>query len=141
MPIQILREKGPSSKNTKNQKHLPKKPESSGTNWWNIFFFLFVGSFLVYSLFFRPEFGTTVNKNVSLTQIVANYASGVYEEILISGKEIDAQYKPVEAIENGKTVMRKVSDSSLIPVGTKITDLGLSDPKNPTRVIIKDEKW
>jgi hypothetical protein len=140
MPIQIIRDKGKPSQNQKTQKKDEKKSDSR-TNWWNITFLSFITLSLVYTLFFRPEFGTTVNKEVSLPQIVANYASGVYEEILISGNEIEAKYRPIEAIENGQRVMKKITDSSLIPAGTKITDLGLSNPQNPTKVIIKDQKW
>jgi cell division protease FtsH len=42
---------------------------------------------------------------------------------------------------NGKIEKKQTTDMSMIPPGTRITDLGLSDPTNKTPVNIKDNSW
>lgn len=135
MPKKIILKTPPSSR--KDEKKLEKNP-----NWWNISFIIIILVALSWSTFSRLRLdGATVNKDVSLTQIIANYSGGLYSEIIISWDVIEAKYKPAVIVENGKTMTWQTIDTSLIPLGTKITDLGISNPSNPTKVIIKDQKF
>lgn len=78
MPKKIILKSPPPSK--KEEKKIEKTP-----NWWNISLIILVLIALSWSTFSRLRLdGATVNKDVSLTQIVANYSGGLYSEILIS---------------------------------------------------------
>ena len=72
---------------------------------------------------------------------MGNYNSGSYEEIVVSGNELRAK-KPVrENIVNGKKVTLRDIDRTKIPENLEITDIGLSDPKNPTKVSIESNSF
>lgn len=89
----------------------------------------------------RGNSGITYNDSVGINTIQANYASGIYEEIIIAGNQIQAKKVPTTNIVNGKQVEKQEIDRSQLPPSTKITDLGLSDPSNTTKVTIKDQTW
>ncbi len=54
---------------------------------------------------------------------------------------IEAKKSATKNIVNGKEVTSRDVDRSMIPANLKITDIGLSDPHNPTKVTIKEEGW
>lgn len=83
----------------------------------------------------------TYNDDIGLNQITQNYSSGVYEEIVIQGANIQAKKKATENVVNGKVVTSREVDRTMLPANLEITDIGLSNPANPTKVTIKEEGW
>ena len=81
------------------------------------------------------------NDKIGLNEIRQNYQSGAYEEIIISGHEIEGRKQIVKRIDNGKEVSKRDIDRTVIPVNVSITDIGLSDPKNPTKITIENNDW
>jgi cell division protease FtsH len=81
------------------------------------------------------------NKEIGLNQIVENYGSGVYEEIVIQGTTLEARMRPTENVVNGQIVTERKVDITLVPENLEITDIGLANPENPTKVTIKEQSW
>ena len=80
------------------------------------------------------------NTKIGLNQIVAQYNSGAYEEITVEGALIKAKKKAtVDISPSGKKI--RVVDQTMLPQNVKITDLGLSNPNNPTKISIQEEGW
>ena len=42
---------------------------------------------------------------------------------------------------SGKEVIKRDVDRMILPANVAITDIGLSDPTNPTKVTIKNNEW
>lgn len=79
------------------------------------------------------------NDKIGLNEITANYQSGTYEEILVSGNTIEAKKTPIENIVNNEKIVTRNVDRTILPDNVKITDIGIStDPSNPTKVTIED---
>ncbi len=83
----------------------------------------------------------TYNDDAWLNQISAQYASGIYEEIVVTDNQIQAKKHSKENIVNGKKVVSRDIDRTNLPVNLEITDVGFSDPKNPTKVTIESNSW
>lgn len=79
--------------------------------------------------------------DIWLNQVAAQYASGVYQEIVVTGNQIQAKKFPKENIVNGKKVVSRDIDRTNIPENLEITDIGISDPKNPTKITIETNNW
>ncbi len=76
-----------------------------------------------------------------MNEIVAGYNSGTYEEIVIRGTMLDAR-KPIrENVVNSKIVQEREIDRTILPANLKITDIGLSNPENSTKITIAEEGW
>ena len=78
------------------------------------------------------------NTKIGLNQIVAQYNSGVYEEITVEGALIKAKKKATLDIDPSGKKIRSI-DQTMLPQNVKITDLGLSNPNNPTKISIQEE--
>jgi cell division protease FtsH len=83
----------------------------------------------------------TYNDKIGLNEIRQNYQSGSYEEIVISGHEVTARKQAVKNVVAGKEVSKRNVDRTSLPTNVAITDIGLSDPANPTKVTIKNNDW
>lgn len=70
--------------------------------------------------FVQTTFSPNQVTEVGLNTIQAKYASGMYEEVVIAGDQIEARLA-ASTIVNGKEV--KTVERSQFPLGTKITDL------------------
>ena len=81
------------------------------------------------------------NDKIGLNEIRQNYQSGTYEEIVISGHEVEARKQAIKQNVSGKEVSKRDIDRTNIPANVSITDIGFSDPKNPTKVTIKNTDW
>lgn len=86
---------------------------------------------------YGPE-KVTYNNTVGLNEIQARYESGTYEEIVVDGNKIEAKKQKTTNFVNGVQVSSREVDRTTLPDNLKITDIGLSDPKNPTKVTIKN---
>jgi hypothetical protein len=80
---------------------------------------------------------TERNTKIGLNEIVAQYNSGTYEEIVVRGTTIEAKKKGITKIVNNKKV--RSLDTTIIPDNVKITDLGLGNPDIATKVTIQEE--
>ncbi len=76
-----------------------------------------------------------------LNQIIASYQSGAYEEIIISGHKVEAKNPAIKQLVSGKEVSERTIDRTNIPENLEITDIGFSDPTNPTKVTIKNNDF
>lgn len=88
-----------------------------------------------------------VDNKVALNQVIANYASGTYSEILIDGNKLSAtkKAKGSQVISNPFTGPSQIDvtniDEIQLPPHDSLKDLGLNDIKNPTKITIKDNTW
>lgn len=80
----------------------------------------------------------TYHDDKGINQIVALYQSGSYEEIVISGHRIDAKKPTTKNMVAGKEVVMRDIDRTNIPENLHITEIGLPDPSNPTKVTIEN---
>jgi cell division protease FtsH len=79
------------------------------------------------------------NDTIGLNEITSNYQSGIYEEIVVRNNTIEAKRSASENIVNGKRIISRNIDRTILPDNLKITDIGIStDTKNPTKVTIDD---
>lgn len=104
------------------------------------FILLLVSLYYTWQSFTSTE-KITYNDTVGLNTIAARYASGEYEEIIVQGSSIEAKKYGITNVVDSKAVVQREVDRSILPVNLKITDIGLSDPKNRTKVTIRDEGW
>jgi cell division protease FtsH len=82
-----------------------------------------------------------INDSVGLNQIIAQYNSGTYEEIIIQGQTVKALYPKRQNVVNNKIEEVRDIDQTSIPTNLEITDIGLSNPENLTKVTIQEEGW
>lgn len=94
---------------------------------------------LVWNLFHLSDENITTHKDRGLNQILSNYASGMYEEIIIQGTNLTAKYPPKENVVNNTKVTSREIDEIILPPNLKLTDIGLSDTKNPTKITLKEQ--
>lgn len=83
----------------------------------------------------------TYNDKIGLNEIRQNYQSGAYEEIVISWNEIEGKKQALRNNVAGKEVVKRDIDRMTLPANVVITDIGFSDPSNPTKVTIKNNDW
>jgi cell division protease FtsH len=83
----------------------------------------------------------TRNEKIGLNEITANYASWIYEEIIVAGTDIEAKRPATEKVVNGASVKERVVDYISMPTNLEITDIGLSDPENKTKITIREPSW
>ncbi len=83
----------------------------------------------------------TYNDTIWINEVVANYQSGSYVEIVVTGNEIVAKKPEIKVPVNGKEELRRNVDRTRIPDNVRITDLDFPDPKNPTKVSIKSNDF
>lgn len=138
----------------KPKKPVPKKPQkpSVPTNVKVIeislskIFLPILGILILLSLLWlyrgaMSEEKITLNKDLWLNQIVNAYNSGAYEEIVVEGNIIQWK-KPIhENVVDSVIIKNREIDQSSIPANLEITDIGLSDPSNPTKITIKEPGW
>jgi cell division protease FtsH len=78
------------------------------------------------------------NDKIGVNEIRQNYQSGSYEEIVISGNQVEGRKQAVANIVGGKTMKKRDIDRTILPTNVSITDIGLSNPTNPTKVTIEN---
>jgi cell division protease FtsH len=83
----------------------------------------------------------TYNDKIGLNEIRQNYQSGAYEEIVISGHGVEARKQGLKNNVGWKEITKRIVDRTNLPANVAITDIGLSDPTNPTKVSIKNTDW
>jgi cell division protease FtsH len=109
------------------------------------FLFPLLGIALIWALYsLWAQSGTetiTYNDKIGVNEIRANYQSGSYEEIVISGNQVEGRKQAVANVVGGKTLTKRDIDRTTLPVNVSITDIGLSNPINPTKVTIENNDW
>lgn len=122
----------------------PKQPGTPGkrpAKSPNPFVALFVVA-LVVSLFYAFFSGSPkeeINDKAALSDVVANYHSGAYSEIVIEGSNLLAKRPEKEKIV-GETVVKYVEvDKILLPPNDGLVDLGFNDKTVATKVTVKDD--
>ncbi len=80
----------------------------------------------------------TYNDNIGVNEIRSNYQSGSYEEVIISGNQIQGRKQSISNIVWGKALTKRSIDRTTLPANVSITDIGLSNPANPTKVTIEN---
>jgi cell division protease FtsH len=83
----------------------------------------------------------TYNDKIWLNEIRQNYQSGAYEEIVISGHEVEGRKQWIKNNVGWKEITKRNIDRTNLPTNVAITDIGFSDPTNPTKVTIKNNDW
>lgn len=81
------------------------------------------------------------NDKIGLNEMRQNYQSGAYEQIVVSGNELRAEKPAFKNNVNGKDFIKRDVDRLILPENVNITDIGLSDPKNPTKIVPVDTSW
>ncbi len=133
-------------KNKKEKKNplLTKKEAPKDGKKWNIILtvflsFLLVG--LIVNYWYSGASNEKVNTQIGLNQLTANYKSGIYEEIVVAWNVIEAKkFLNQWAIVNGGVQIRQI-DKLTLPTNVNITDIGIGNTNNPTKITLKDQTW
>ncbi|OIO76555.1 hypothetical protein AUJ87_02545 [Candidatus Gracilibacteria bacterium CG1_02_38_174] len=111
----------------------------------NPFIVLFIIAILLSGVYTFLASGNkeVVNTDIGLNDIQAQYASGVYSELIIQGDSLLAKKKEqkTETGFNNKPITVTQIDKIILPPRDGITDLGFNDKTNATKVTIKNEYW
>lgn len=123
----------------------PKQPNAPGgrrpNSRPNPFLVLFLVALIVSSFFaiFSGSPKEEVNDKAALSDVVANYHSGTYSEIVIEGMTLLAKRPEKEKIV-GETVVKYVEvDKILLPPNDGLVALGFNSKDVPTKIVIKDD--
>ena len=130
-----------------NIKKLNRTPKNTKKR--NPFFVLLLIAAVIAVAFFLLPKGDqeVINDKIALNQVIAKYNSGVYSEISITENQLTAKEKKVKdlSVTNpliGTLVIHQVAlDKAILPPHDSLKDLGLNDPKNPTKITIADDTW
>ncbi len=116
----------------------PKKPKKL-----HPLFVLFAVAIVLSAIFLNFAGGQkeNINDKIGINQVVTNYLSGSYQELVVEGNTLYAK-KPAHTENIGaKTVSVVDVDKILLPPKDSLKDLGFSDIKNPTKISVKDDFW
>lgn len=123
----------------------PKQPNAPGgrrpNSRPNPFLVLFLVALVVSSFFaiFSGSPKEEVNDKAALSDVVANYHSGTYSEIVIEGMTLLAKRPEKEKIV-GEAVVKYVEvDKILLPPNDGLVALGFNSKDVPTKIVIKDD--
>lgn len=126
---------------TGNAKGGKTPPPSGGFHPMAYLLFIAIGIALIYG-YFALGTNTVINDKLGLNEVRARYASGIYSEITVTDRTLEAKHKHAkEQLLAGRVVKQEEIDKVLLPLTDGITDLGFNDPKNPTKVVIKENVW
>jgi len=78
------------------------------------------------------------NDTIALNQIVTQYNSGAYQEIILAGNQIEAVKPPIQKVVANKSVQVQEIDRIKMPYGSSVVELHLFDTTNATPVHVKD---
>jgi AAA+ superfamily predicted ATPase len=83
------------------------------------------------------------NDKISLSEIQAKYASGIYDTIILEGNTIRAEEKPRKefAQTTGKEIMKQWVDKTLAPPHDSIKDLGFFASGSTTKIVVRENTW
>jgi cell division protease FtsH len=110
-------------------------------NWLAIVFLALIAIALSIG-FWRTDEKTVTNDEIGINAVVANYQSGAYSEVAIRDGSVSATRKEVdEQLVAGRVIRTKHVDKAILPPYDTLADLGLNDPKNPTKVEVQKNVW
>ena len=80
------------------------------------------------------------NDKISLSEIQAKYASGIYDTIILEGNTIRAEEKPRKEFvqTTGKEIMKQWVDKTLAPPHDSIKDLGFFASGSTTKIVVRE---
>jgi cell division protease FtsH len=82
-----------------------------------------------------------INDKIGLNEVVANYTSNTYKEIIIEGNTLKA-FRPERQEEIAGTKITVVDvDKVLLPPRDSLKDLGLSNDKVATKISVREDVW
>lgn len=107
-----------------------------------ILFLIAIALSLAYTSFYSGA-QEKINDKIGINEIRANYASGSYSEITIEGSVLSAKRKgeTKQTLPGNRVVTVTNIDKTTLPLHDSITDLGFNDPKNSTKITIRDDYW
>ncbi|MDD2486764.1 MAG: ATP-dependent zinc metalloprotease FtsH [Candidatus Gracilibacteria bacterium] len=123
-----------------------KKQENKKKKGKNPFIMLFITAIIIAVIYSFFSTGQTevINDKLGINQVVSNYSSGVYSEILIDGNKLLAKrkQKPEDKVKIGnKEIILSKIDRITLPPNDGLVDLGFNQKGNPTKVSVKDDTW
>jgi cell division protease FtsH len=125
----------PSVPNESKKRSASKKP-----NPFVALFLLAIVASFAYSLF-APSSKESVNDKASLSEVVANYHSGAYAEIVIQGETLSAKKPEKEKIIADRVIKIVEVDRILLPKNDGLVELGFNDKGVSTKVTVKEDFW
>ncbi|MFZ4461030.1 MAG: ATP-dependent zinc metalloprotease FtsH [Patescibacteria group bacterium] len=116
----------------------PKAPKK-----YNPLIALFVIAVILSAIFVVVSGGPkeNINDKIGLNQVVTNYLSGSYQELIVEGNTLTAKKPERTEVVAGKNVSIIDIDKIQLPPRDSLTELGFSDKKNNTKITIKDDFW
>lgn len=82
-----------------------------------------------------------VNEKAALSEVIANYHSGSYSEIVVEGSHILAKKPEKEKIVGEVAVKYVEVDKVLLPPNDGLVALGFNDKTVATKLTVKDDSW
>lgn len=117
-----------------------KKKENKKNKWTNPFIILFLIAILIALIYsVLPHWSNVIeNDNLWLNQVISNYSSWFYSEILVDWNKLYATKKPTNPSNTWAT---KEIDRVILPPNDWIVELGFNQKWNSTKVSINDDTW
>ncbi len=103
-------------------------------------FLVALGVSVAYSFFASPV-REDVNDKAALSEVVAKYHSGTYEEVVVQGATLLARKPAKESVVGDRVVKTVEVDKVLLPPNDGLTDLGFNDRSVATKVTVKEDFW
>ena len=117
-----------------------KNPKKKGPNPILILFVIAIAISLVYVLI-GTRTQEKVNDTIGLNEVVANYASNTYKEIVVEGNTLSAKRAERQEEVAGRKVIVVDVDKILLPPRDSLKELGFNADKNPTKITVKEDIW
>lgn len=104
---------------------------------------LFVVAILLSFVYVIFSSGTKeiVNDKIGINEVVGQYLSGSYTEIIVEGETLKAKKPEVQETIGSKTVPVVHVDKVRMPPKDSLKDLGFNVPGISTKITVKEDFW
>lgn len=82
-----------------------------------------------------------VNEKIGINEVLTQYLSGSYSEIVVMGETLQAKKPAHQEIIGTKSVSVVNVDKVLMPPKDSLKDLGFNAPSIATKITVKDDFW
>ncbi|MDD2744921.1 MAG: ATP-dependent zinc metalloprotease FtsH [Candidatus Gracilibacteria bacterium] len=135
------------SKTPSNRNELLKAIKTSanqqkGKKWNPVAMLILISLFIAGYYFFVPNSPKEiVNDKIGINQVVAQYLSGSYSEIIVLGESLQAKKPERTETVGNKSVAVVDIDKVMLPPKDSLKDLGFNVAGVATKITVKDDVW
>lgn len=122
---------------------IKKSTKQKKPNRFNPIGILFLVTFALSAYFFYSQNTTKeiVNDKIGINEVLGQYLSGSYTEIVVVGGSLEAKKPAREQKVGEKTISVVDIDKVLMPPKDSLKDLGFNVSTVPTKISVKEDVW